>query len=255
MQPLKAPGPDGLNACFFQKNWAIMGDEVCAVILEILNSGKMPADLNMTHLALIPKVKAPTSVMKFRPISLCNVMYKLVSKVLANRLKKILPSIIDSAQSAFIPGRLISDNVLAAYETLHTMNTGKRGKKGFMVVKLDMSKAYDRVEWRFLEAIMRKMGFNEKWISLIMMYVRSVRYSILVNGSPQGLIIPSRGIRQRDPISPYLFLLCAEALSSMLHKAYRDGVLTRVPTSKNGPKLSHLFIANDSLLFSRATLF
>jgi hypothetical protein len=96
----------------------------------------MPADLNMTHLALIPKVKTPTSVTEFRPISLCNVLYKLVSKVLANRLKKILPSIIDSTQSAFIPGRLISDNVLAAYETLHTMNTGMRGKRDLWQLNL-----------------------------------------------------------------------------------------------------------------------
>ena len=123
-----------------------MGDEVCAVVLNILNSDQMPAELNMTHLALIPKVKTPKSVTEFRPISFCNVLYKLVPKVLANRLKKILPFIIDSTQSAFIPGRLISDNVLAAYETLYTINTGMRGKKGFMAVKLDMSKAYDRVE-------------------------------------------------------------------------------------------------------------
>ena len=155
--------------------------------------------------------------MDFRPISLCNVLYKLVSKVLANRLKRILSVIIDSTQSAFILGRLISDNVLAAYETLHTMNTGMRGKKGFMAIKLDMTKAYDRVEWSFWKAVMRRMGFNERWISLTMMCVRSVWYSIIVNGSPHGLIIPSRGIRQGDPISMYLFLLCVEALSSMLY--------------------------------------
>ena len=101
---------------------------------------------------------------------------------------------------------------------------------------------------------MSKMGFNEKWISLIMMCVRSVRYSILVNGFPQGLITLSRGIRQGDPISPYLFLPCAEALSSMLYKAREDGVLTGVPTSKKGPELSHLFFADDNLLFCRASL-
>jgi hypothetical protein len=146
MGPLKAPGPDGLNANFFQKNWALMGDEVCYAVLEILNSGIMPKNLNKTYIALIPKVKHPSHVNEFRPISLCNVLYKLVSKVLANRLKKILPTIIAPTQSAFIPGRLITDNILAAYETLHTMNTGMKGKKGYMAIKLDMSKAYDRVE-------------------------------------------------------------------------------------------------------------
>jgi hypothetical protein len=109
-----------------------MGDEVCGVILNILNSGVMPAALNQTFIALIPKVKIPLCVTEFRPISLCNVLYNLISKVLTNRLKKVLPFIISPNQSAFIPGRLISDNILAAYETLHTMHTGLWGGKGYI---------------------------------------------------------------------------------------------------------------------------
>jgi hypothetical protein len=108
----------------------------------------LPEFLNLTNIALISKVKNPTSVTKFRLISLCNVAYKLISMVLANRLKKILPQIISPVHSAFLPGRLITDNVLAAYETLHTMHAHMKGKKGFMAIKLDMSKAYDRVEWQ-----------------------------------------------------------------------------------------------------------
>jgi hypothetical protein len=143
MGPLKTPGPDGLPAGFFQNHWVHLGDEVSQAIVDTLNLGVMPPAWNMTNIALIPKVKNPSMVTEFRPISLCNVLYKLISKVLANRLKKILPAIISHTQSAFIPGRLITDNVLAVYETLHSMNTRLTGKKGFMAVKLDMSKAYD----------------------------------------------------------------------------------------------------------------
>jgi hypothetical protein len=139
MAPTKAPGPDGLPVGFFQKNWDVMGEDICQAILGTLNSGTIPYFLNSTNIALIPKVKNPTKVTDFRPISLCNVLYKVISKVLANRLKKILPHIISPLQSAFVPGRLITDNVLVAYKTLHTMHTRMRGKKGFMAVKLDMS--------------------------------------------------------------------------------------------------------------------
>jgi hypothetical protein len=158
MPPLKAPGPDGFSACFYQKNWAVMGEEVCGVILNFLNSGIMNKDLNSTYIALIPKVPNPSRVSEFRPISLCNVLYKIISKVLANRLKTVLPDIISYNQSAFIPGRLITDNILVAYETLHSMQTRLWGKEGYMALKLDMSKAYDRVEWGFLEAVMGRLG-------------------------------------------------------------------------------------------------
>jgi len=110
------------------------------------------------------------------------VLYKMVSKVLANRLKEVLPSVISSNQSAFIPGRLITDNVLAAYETLHTMHTNMWSKVGFMGIKLDMSKTYDRVEWKFLEVVIEKLGFSQRWISLIMVCVRTVSYAVVVNG-------------------------------------------------------------------------
>jgi hypothetical protein len=162
MAPLKAPGPDGFSASFFQKNWAVIGDEVSRVVLYFLNNGVLNKELNLTYIALIPKVANPSCVTEFRPISLCNVLYKLVAKTLANRLKLVLNDIISPNQSAFVPDRLISDNILAAYETLHTMQSRMWGKVGYMAVKLDMSKAYDRVEWDFLEAIMCRLGFVER---------------------------------------------------------------------------------------------
>jgi len=119
-----------------------------------LNSGQIDEQINVINVALIPKVKKPTLVLKFRPISLCNVIYKLISKVLANRLKEVLPHIMSANQNAFIPRRLILDNILAPYETLHSMQTRLWGKVRSMRLKLDMRKAYDTVEWDFLEAIM-----------------------------------------------------------------------------------------------------
>jgi hypothetical protein len=121
--PTKALRPEGFPTGFYQKNWDVLGEDLCSVILKILDSGVMPFQLNATNIALIPKVKNLVSVSNYRPISLCNVFYKVISKVLANGLKKILPSIISPTQSAFICGRLISDNVLVAYEALHTMHS------------------------------------------------------------------------------------------------------------------------------------
>ena len=125
------------------------------------------------------------------------------------------------------------------------------GKDGYMAVKLDMSKAYDRVKWEFLEVVIRRMGFDAKWIHLILMCVSSTTYSVIVNGTPMGRIVPSRGIWQGDPISLYLFLFCAKTLSSMLTRAESRDTLIGVPTSKKGPWISHLFFADNNLLFCK----
>jgi hypothetical protein len=252
MPPQKAPGPDGYTAEFYQLHWDTVGEEVCDAVFHFFNSAKMDASINATNIVLVPKTCNPCSVSDFRLISLCNVVYKIISKVLANRLKGVLPHVISYNQSAFIPGRLITDNILAAYETMHSMHTRMWSKVGYMGIKLDMSKAYDRVEWAFLEAVMNKLGFPERWIKLIMECVKTVSYAIVVNGQPVGCIKPSRDLRQGDPLSPYLFLVCAKALSAMLRHAETNGVITGVPTSKRGPKISHLFFADDSLLFCKA---
>ena len=141
----------------FRSFWHIVGDSVVLAVLDFLNNGNMLLDINHTNIVLTPKVKNPERMFEFRPISLCNVIYKIISKVLANRLKHVLPQILSPTQSAFVPGRLITD-LLVAYETLHTMHSRKKGKKGSLALKLDISKAYDRVEWHFLQSIIEKMG-------------------------------------------------------------------------------------------------
>ena len=146
MYPLKAPGPDGMPPVFFKHFWSMVGNTVTKTVLDFLNFGISPPKFNETHIVMIPKTKNPTRVTEFRPISLCNVIYKSASKTLANRLKKFPSSIINESQSAFMNERLITDNVLVAFETMHHINQRKGGMKGEMALKLDMSKVYDRVE-------------------------------------------------------------------------------------------------------------
>ena len=253
IHPTKAPGPDDMSAIFFQKYWDVVGNDISSMILNVVNSNMSLAEINKTNITLIPKTKCPSRMSKFRPISLCNVIYKLVSKVFANRLKKILPHIISENQSAFLSGRLISNNVLVAFELMHYLEHKREGKESFMAVKLDMSKTYDRVEWVFIEKVIERMGFHEKWVSIIMQCISTVSYSILRNGVAYGCIKPTRGICQGVPLSPYLFLLCAEGFSSMICQAARRQMLSGVLICRGCLMVNHLFFADDSLLFCKAS--
>ena len=161
MHPTKAPGPDSMSPIFFQKYWDIVGPSVVNSVLQTLRTEVMHDDLNETFICLILKVNCPQKITEFRPISLCNVIYKIVSTVLVNRLKKILPEVISESQSAFIPERQITDNVLVAFKTMHCIEQRRKGKEGLIAIKLNMSKAYDKVEWAFLEVMMRSLGFSE----------------------------------------------------------------------------------------------
>ena len=146
MHPCKAPGPDGMHAIFYQRFWHIVGDDVFTFVSNILHGSLSPSCVNNTNIALIPKVKSPKKAAEFRPIALCNVLYKLVTKALVIRLKEFLPNIVSENQSAFVPGRLITDNALIALEVFHSMKYRNRSRKGVVAMKLDMSKAYDKVE-------------------------------------------------------------------------------------------------------------
>ena len=158
-----------------------------------------------------------------------------------------------SYQSAFLSEHLITNNVLVAFELMHYLDHKRDGKDCFMAVKLDMSKAYSRVEWSFIEKIMECMSFHEKWINIIMQCISTISYSMLVNGVAYGSIIPSRGLRQGDPLSPYLFLLCANGFSSLISDAAGNKMLGGISICRGCPMITHLFFTDDSLLFCKAS--
>ena len=158
-------------------------------------------------MSLIPKIENPLAIKDYRPISLANVVYKLISKILAERLKPWLNDILSENQSSFIPGRLITDNVLIAHELMHFFHT-KNLKNKFMALKLDIAKAFDKVEWKFIDTVMMKMGFYSKWREWLKICICTVSYSVLINGEPTREIKPKRGLRQGDPISPYRYIIC-----------------------------------------------
>ena len=243
----KASGPDGIPALVPQKCWNIMGPTITQATLGFLKSGFILKELNNTFI----KCQSPEKVGDFRPISLCNVAYKIASKVLANRLKPIMEDIITPYQNAFIKGRLISDNLIIAHELIHTIKTKKKGQAQFATIKVDLSKAYDRLSWNFLEAVLQKMGFSQLWINSIMQCVSTVSYRILINGAPIENIKPTRGIRQGDPLSTYLFIICANILSCMLLDIENKGLIQGIDLRKGEMPISHLFFADDILLFMK----
>lgn len=177
---------------------------------------------------------------------------KIITKVVANRLKHTLPDVIDLEQSAFVQGRLITDNALIAMECFHWLKKKKKGKNGVMALKLDMSKAYDRIKWIFVEKVLSAMGYPSRMVEFIMRCVSSVSYQILINGQPSRSFTPERGLRQGEPLSPYLFILCADVFSGPIHKDVATKELNGTKVARQTPQISHLFFADDSLLFSRA---
>lgn len=146
MHPDKSPGPDGMTLGYFQKHWKIVGGDILKMVRNFFKEGSIPSGLNATNIVLIPKKKCLTRMVELRSISLCNVLAKIITKVMANRMKGMLHMVVSENQSSFISGRLISDNVLISYEVMHYLKRKKRGKEGYMALKLDMSKAYDRIE-------------------------------------------------------------------------------------------------------------
>jgi hypothetical protein len=159
---------------------------------------------------------------------------------------------VSSHQSAFVQERSILDNAMVAIEIIHYMRTKTTDKAGCVALKLDISKAYDRMSWEYLRAVLIRMGFSDKWVHWMVMCVELVDYSVLVNGEKVGHVILGRGLRQGDPISPYLFILCAKGLSSLISRAEATGDLTGIAICRGTPRVTHLLFADDCFLFFKA---
>uniref|UniRef100_A0A2N9HWM1 Reverse transcriptase domain-containing protein n=1 Tax=Fagus sylvatica TaxID=28930 RepID=A0A2N9HWM1_FAGSY len=211
----------------------------------------MPANINAILVCLIPKVAKPETINQFRPIGLCNTLYKAVTKILVLRLKPLLSNLIHPCQANFIPGRKASDNVIVVQEIIHSMMKS-RSKVGTMALKIDLEKAYDRLEWSFIRLTLQHFNFPSSWIDLIMSCISSSSLSVLVNGKRLESFSPSRGIQQGDPLSPYIFILCMEYLACLTQNEVTEGNWKGVKTAINGPSFTHLFFADDLILFAKA---
>ncbi|GLT97187.1 hypothetical protein SLE2022_147640 [Rubroshorea leprosula] len=253
LKPFKAPGPDGLHPMFFQKMWPVVAEILCSDIKNAFCLSSIPEGWNDCLISLIPKINNPETVQQFRPIGLCNTTYKIISKILVNRIKPILESLISPCQASFVPGRKGTDNILILQELVHSFSN-KRGKVGDVIVKLDLEKAYDRLEWSFIREALVYFQFPHRVIDLIMSCISTSHITILVNGGKTEKLTPTRGIRQGDPLSPYLFILCMEFLSIKISGDMARGLWKGSKAGKRGPTLSHLFFADDLIFVGKASL-
>ncbi|KAL9672052.1 hypothetical protein QQ045_028300 [Rhodiola kirilowii] len=212
----KSPGPDGFSASFFKSNWNLIGAELCNSIQHCLRHNALPKGINSTALGLIPKINSAMHPEEFRPISCCTVVYQIISGVLAGRLKDLMPEIINKAQGAFVKGRSIVGNMNVAQQLM--AGYGRKNISERVAWKIDLRKAYDTVCWDFLESMLQELKFPLKFIAWIRMCVRSPTFSILINGEMVNYFEGKRGLRQGDPISPFLFLIAMEYLSRLLNK-------------------------------------
>lgn len=246
----KSPGPDGFPCEFFKTTWSVLSHDFIVAVQSVFRYGFLPKGVNSTILALIPKKQDSMEMKDFRPIACCNVMYKVVSKILANRLKLLLPKIISENQSAFVQERLLMENVLLASELVKDYHKTEVSPR--CVMKLDISKAFDSVQWSFVLNILRSMGFSEKYIHWIKLCITSPSFSVQVNGDLAGYFQSSRGLRQGCLLSPYLFVLCMNVLSRKIDLAATMRKFKLHPWCHR-LSLTHLCFADDLMVFVEGT--
>jgi len=210
----KCPGPDGITFGFIKDFWDILREDVMRFLVEFHRNGRLAKGINSTFIVLIPKVESPQRLNDFHSISLVGSMYKILAKVLANRLRSIIGSVISDNQSTFVKGRQILDGILVANEVVED---ARKCKKELLLFKVDFEKAYDSIDWRYLDGVIHKRGFPVLWRKWIKECIGTATASVLVNGSPTDEFPLKRGLRQGDPLSPFIFLLAAEGFNILMN--------------------------------------
>eukprot|EP00253_Pinus_taeda_P009011 PITA_09011 len=246
-----APGPDGFTVDFFQAGWHFLGKEILELVEESRMNQKVWPAINSTFYALIPKGDNLEDANGFRPIALCNVIYKIITSMMARRLKPLLDKLISAEQTGFVEGRKILDGLIVTQEVIHSLKVKKQ--KG-MMIKLDLSKAYDRLSWNYLGKVLESFGFSRRWIDWIHSLISSPNFSILVNGTPSKTFTASRGIRQGDPLSPFLFILATEGLGRFIKKEREANRIKGLKLWGNNLPLTHQQFVDDIMLFGEPTV-
>ena len=248
----KAPGSDGFPLAFWSFSLDFVKEEVMGFFREFFQNDQFVKSLNATFLVLVPKGRTVEDLKDLKPISLVGSLYKILSKVLANRIKRVMSLVISQSQNAFVEGRQILDVVLIANEAV---DSTLRGKEKGILCKLDIEKAYDHIRWDFLLKMLERMGFGSKWIRWINWCISTATFSVLINGSPSGFFRSFRGLRQGDPLSPYLFVIGMEALSCLLKRAVEGNFISGCRFGgRDGGEIviSHLLYADDTIIFCDA---
>ncbi|XP_074318501.1 uncharacterized protein LOC141655315 [Silene latifolia] len=244
----KSPGQDGFSAQFYKTNWGIIKSDFCSAIQEFFKKGTMPKQANTTLLALIPKKQVVNTVMDYRPIACCTVLYKTISKILCDRLKVVLPEITGKEQGAFVAGRSIFDNIMLTQSSVK--GYGQQGVSPRCLIKVDIRKAFDSLQWTFIEQMLKHFNFPPQFQKWVMDCINSTWFSLKINSDTVGFFKGECGLRQGDPLSPFLFVMSLEILSRLLRRIHSQPQVSYHPKcGRLG--LNHLIFADDLMLFVR----
>ncbi|GKU98349.1 hypothetical protein SLEP1_g11364 [Rubroshorea leprosula] len=245
----KSPGPDGFTSGFYRAAWSIIKNDVMAAVLDFFYSGKILKQINATNITIVPKVSCPNVVSDYRPIACYNVIYKAISKLLTQRINEVLSMLVSSKQTAFVKGRSITKNLLICQDLVRNYHRSRGPARCLM--KIDLQKAYDSVDWGFVNAMLRGLNFPDRFINWLMLCISTTRFSVLINGQPKGYFQGQRGLRQGDPISPYLFVLVMEYLTRKLKELDMQEKF-KYHSKCRVMQLTHLIFADDIMLFCKA---